>query len=73
MSGVSFYGIQIPQVAQIMILITNHKIKPMVPSPAILNFTLFNQLMNFSMLVLFFKDYIEGMNDAGEKSKKCQQ
>lgn len=62
-----------PQVAQIMILITNHRIKPMVPSPAILYFTLFNQAMNFSMLVLFFKDYIEGMNDAGEESKHGQQ
>jgi hypothetical protein len=62
-----------PQVAQIMILITNHRIKPMVPSPAILYFTLFNQATNFSMLVLFFKNYIEGMKNTGKESKKGQQ
>lgn len=72
-SGVFYYGIQIPQVAQIIILITNQSIKPIVPNAAKLYFTLFSHFANFSMLVLFFEDYIESMNNAGEKSKHGQQ
>jgi hypothetical protein len=67
------YGIQIPQVAQIIILITNQSIKPIVPKVARLYLNLFNQFINFSILIPFFENHIESVNDSGEKSKKGQQ